>query len=514
MENERGKLGNRLGDFGTEPRDIVWNAIEEKLAKRRKKRPVFWWIAAGLLLTLGVGSWFFWPNESGTTITPSVSSIPQKENTTHSSEIKEANTTKQNDSKEIGTIAKGNVQTPSMLPETKNSIPERQENKATPELTTNPLTDLNSPQKTRKRKAANYGLTLAPTHAIKTSSRKLSSENSAIKSENQPLAIDAPLKKPVEKESSKNDAVAKKDESKNPQVNEEGVVNSTKPQNIEISTDKVEINPLVNNPEESKSIHQIAVQEKKGIDSLKKNQELPEAEKPEILVEKPENKPNEAVSKWHFTVFGGPKAALFRDIAINQNQTENPLVLETSETKIWQRLGFDGGFQASWSFSPQWNFLMNTGFSFVQENLSGIRKRRINDAYDLETNGNTLMVNPVIVNETFALQSKQLALFTGVGLGYSLQPGLELHGQFGLQYRLFQQESFTFGESKTTTSSSFQISPADFYFQFCVEKVWLVSDRRWGIKPMVQFFPQPLFELPVGTTTKPIYSGIQVSYGW
>lgn len=512
MENERGKLGKRLGDFGSEPRDLVWNAIEEKLAKKRKNRPVFWWLAAGLFLTIGIGGWFLWQTEPENMPLPLATTNSPTEKINSSSENKKIKKIDHGQSTDKETLAENNIDNQTFTDKIENATPKNVENWAI-KSSENPSLINPTAAKIRKRKTATQSATLAIIPVSQKPGLYLKNETSENSSEKQHVTNESTEKNPAERENIRKQGGVLNETPQTTTEKEPIVVNSNVAQNKALDEKHAEsIEPL--NAAETKALPPMVELEKKGSDTLVKKPESLATEKPEILTEPSENKNNKIGSNWQFNICAGPKVAVFRDISINQNQNENPLVLETSETPVWQRVGADFGFQAAWQMQPEWNLMMTTGFTFVQENLSGLRKQRVKDSYFLQTNGNILNVNPLIINEKFELQSKQLAWFGGLGLSYSIHPGLAFQGLVASQVRFLHQESFRFGESKTNTTSSFTNSGVDLYFQLMVEKVWMVSGRKWGLKPLVQFYPKPLFNLPVGTTTKPIYTSIQLIFGW
>ncbi|HRH36360.1 MAG TPA: hypothetical protein PKY12_14940, partial [Catalimonadaceae bacterium] len=54
MDNELGGLKDRLKDFNVEPSEGIWTSLEEKLAQKRKRRPIAIWWFAGAAIFLGL----------------------------------------------------------------------------------------------------------------------------------------------------------------------------------------------------------------------------------------------------------------------------------------------------------------------------------------------------------------------------------------------------------------------------------------------------------------------------
>lgn len=517
MDNERGGLNDRLKDFQVNPDEKIWASLEEKLAQKRKRRPVaIWWFAgAAVFLVLLIGTPMLidqfnqQPNQESVDI-----------NTAIDPKISELNTKKQDQIVDIQNTKEDF--------ETINE--EQQEIEKSSELISKKTIDDSKTEKSAEKSNSNPN---RQTQIRNARTQVLAGTLENYKNQKQ----EGRERKKVEKR--KVSEFTSKLAAALPEISGKKHANSDRENQIqsaigsvnadfsnqnatETHTDKQEENSIIESESDkgkttvAQSQQEIVKESEvallQPVDSIKKVKEKVEdvAESSRPVAD---SSRKDKTRKWQKSVWIAPKFALMRNIAINQNQGEKRIALAEENTEWNARLAFDLGFGIDRKMNSWLSLSGFCGLSYLQEQLM-ISKENILNVYDLVAENGTLSINPKKEKLRGKLQSQLLAGFCGIGLGLKPKESTTLRLSAGSQFQISETITKEMAGDKQSNQKSATLSEPIFFIQTSASRQILFGKNRLELEPMIQYFSSPVFNLQPGTSSRPLFIGMQVRLSW
>lgn len=517
MDNERGGLNDRLKDFQVNPDENLWASLEEKLAQKRKRRPVaIWWFAgAAVFLALLVGTPILFDkfNQQSAQETVSLNSVKE----TQKSELEKKNESQIVDNQKINEDLKksGEEKKEIEIPYGSNSDKSLEESKPEkfaekssrkPEgksqiknsqteilaQTSENLKNQNHEREERKefdkRKLSEFTSNLRLVlPEISTKKFPKSDSENPFQSERQRVSKDIPELQAIESNLEKQGEIS----------------------NSESVSEKAKTKVSQSSEEMVKDSEVALVQPVDSIKKVKGNEEVvTETSKPI-----PDSSRKNKTQKWQKSVWLAPKFAMIRTIAINQNPDEKRIVLAEENTEWNSRLAFDLGFGMDRKINTWLSLGGFCGMSYLQEQLM-ISKENILNAYDLVAENGTLSVIPKKEKLSGKLQSQLLAGFFGIGLGLKPSESTTLRLSAGSQFRISETITKEMAGETESNHKSAKLSESIFFIQTSVSQQIPFGKNRLELEPMIQYFSSTVFNLQSGTTTRPFFIGMQLRLCW
>ena len=553
MDNEKGKLENRLQNFGSEPSPEIWGNLEAHLAKKRKPRAPFWWfLAAGLFLPMMAGIWFWNSNETRTVSNHVTIQTDSKE------KIKNQNP--KNNNQKSGEIRKVSPQNPegekvsnTQTTEENNSQSENQnlslsnsetvqnksahafkkgkirDNKTSIALVnpsvnginqeTKPDGEFASEKKSVRKKPKSISIA---TNSTSSSSPILTKTNSNNETEQKEILV---IRKD-DLDGSKNTLVKNDPKISNKNLSnsivEDKISNSIEENQSRIINEKEKIKESTeidanNSPSGNKnSIEKIIIANLDSsnkiistkyalkIDSMATNSAKPDSGKTEKKFRK---------SAWF--VFAGVKASVFRTISINQNTGESRILIDKQASSISSRLGYDAGFRYEHFFNSWLGINGSLGFSVLQDEIHFDNRVKA-DGYELIAKNGELQSVQKTSSSREKIKSTLAASFCSFGLSFRPIKGMpvfRLNG--GLQSNFFTSIlKETSGISAVDLSKKWAFQKPVYSFQISAAQPILLKKGELWIEPFYQYYTGKVFEFRPGNYSMPGQIGLQVSWKW
>jgi hypothetical protein len=556
MDKEKGKLENRLRDFGQEPNPEIWGNLETQLAKKRKPRAPFWWfLAAGLFLPIMAGIWFWNSGDVKPETSPGVGQVEkgepnfQKERSAiadskstenQSGKIVNQQTENQvksqgfeNSSSKLGAGEKENdlenlKQTSNSI-SSKNATPQT-EDKATIAL----LPTEKSQEKVRKSSSEEEGNQVVSTNKKKRKGRAFGISNLSLpptlakgtevkNAENQKLATEEKgqsgnskaLPDPLvsEKSGNENKEISTietskvKNENQIPESDSKNVVDNK-------SVTKPEIKPIVaesNIVSETES-NKMALAVKKS-DSTLVVQNIDSSATNAAVMDTTKKEKKSGKSAWF--VFAGVKASVTRTIAINQTTGESRIILDEQASSFSSRLGYDAGIRYEKFFNSWLGLNGNLGLSILQDEIYFNNAGKA-DGYELIAQNGEIRYLPKISNTREKIHAQLAFGFGSFGLSLrpiSWLPVFRING--GIQSSFFSSISKeTIGISGTLQSEKWKIQKPIYSFQIsAAQPIRLRKGEIW-IEPFYQYYTGNVFEFRPGNYSMPGQLGMHIAWKW
>lgn len=515
MDNELGGLKDRLKDFNVEPSEGIWTSLEEKLAQKRKRRPIaiWWFVGAAIFLGLLIGTPLVVENFKKE-IHPDESTANQNHEIENSqnppknrvSQLEKASPKSNSESQENPESVY------QKLPENPNSTPSENE----PD-------DQNSGNENRnpsKVQGVHSGKVMIATVREKESKSK---NSDGIKRDKSRIKVGEFTSKLVATLPELNKGRNEKPISEKPEQSEIAEAqNLNESQNIS-PTIKSENSALTfKEPKSEKEKTEITQNQapqglpKTGVsDSIiaSKKQDSTAVLEPTALKSPIDSSQKQESLKWKRSFWLAPKFAALRSISINQNPAEKRISLPENNTQWTNRMALDLGFRMERNLNPVLAFIGFGGFSFLQEQVKFNQDLAIT-GYELTAENGTLTVNPKMENQTGLIQSQLFAGFAGVGLGISSSKFTTFRLSAGAQFRISETIKKELGGKSQTNRKSASLNEPVFFIQASASRIVPIGKFQFMLEPMVQFYSSPVFQLQPGTSSRPVYLGMQVHFVW
>lgn len=514
-DNERGKLRVQLGNFGQDPEPHVWSSIEERLAKKRKKRPFYWWLAASVFLVFGTWSllWHFAKKAevpvnqadvvSNQSKRQSAAPKTRKHSGTPSTQPLPEQTGAQSLQSEPGKLNPASSLNPSGSGT--EQLVENQQRMGDAERKS--LKAERLPKFSRSTDLAKIQGNMGEKELKKSTVLTTSSREHATPSKRRKWPIEY-----LSHEKEKQLASAQPSGQVRPTFNGKQSDGRQEIQKDQIFEEKVssEYARRQTTQAESEGVNQT-----KTYSELPKDSSLPKQEDASGLVRKDSSNQARAYkSRFEYEVFGALKIAAFRQLAINQNQPEHYLILNARPTPFSQRLAFDIGQRFRYLFSQRTSFVGLLGLTHMRESLQGRQEFSTITGYDLTVEGEFLKIIPIRQTDLVGWQSQQWAGFLGLGLGYSFSSAWQLEACILGQWRLYERQGLNLGSSMAWKQWGPSMADPNVSLRMSLNRRVNLGNKELVFSPFGQWFQRPQFRFQSESWTQPFYLGLQAGMKW
>ena len=557
MDKEKGKLENRLRDFGQEPNPEIWENLETQLGKKRKPRAPFWWfLAAGLFLPIMAGIWFWNSGDVKPETSPGIGQVEkgqpkfQKEKSTSAdsnfSEIKPGELVNQqtvnqensqgfeNSNSKLATDAKGNdLENPKQtggsnaskkgLKPTENTATIallssekglEKIRKSNSEEASNQVVSSN--KKKRKGSATELSnLSLPPTLAKGTEVKNAENQKLVTEKKSQSGKSNA-LPDPIVSEKSGNEMKEEIstietskliNENQIPESNSKNVVDNKSVTETESEPIAAESN-IISETETNKMALGL-----KNRDSTIVVQKIDSSATNAAIIDSSKKEKESGKSAWF--VFAGVKASITRTIAINQTTGESRILLDEQSTSFSSRLGYEAGIIYEKFLNSWLGINGNLGLSILQDEIYFNNAGKA-DGYELIAKNGEIRYLPKISNTREKIHSQLAFGFGSFGLSVkpiSWLPIIRLNG--GLQSSFFSSVyKETVGLSGSTQSEKWKIQKPIYSFQISASQPIRLRKGEIWIEPFYQYYTGNVFEFRPGNYSMPGQLGMHIAWKW
>ena len=523
MDKERGKLGDKLRNFGAEPPEEIWGNLELKLALRRKRRPFFWWfLAAGLLLPSLGGIWFWNTLETKNQATQNLviesgKNLKTNQSESNSDEQKDVVTQELKSEKQII----GNQNSVNPIKSSTESVRE-EKNDAKNEvvkpsikqtgkqeeliIAAKQMVDENSKKRLPLNKTGKEVLEVFNEGSMAQGNSKSLKSSSKLKSENGGLVFENKIN-----ETHPTKGIQNENQPEKKPLETNSIINSDSKQ-----VKAKDNNPIGDNLAQSGQDVENKSQNAVPKIELAKTDSTRQMVKSDTIIAgiKSDSSQRKSNEKPSWFVFAGVKASVGRSISINQGIDAERVSLDPQSTSIFNRLAFDAGLRFEKFMNSWFGINASFGLSYLQDELQFLLPEKVTD-YEVVANLNELQVKPIRVNATEKVESSLAAGF--LGLGISLRPSQILpvfRMQVAAQSGFWSRNVINSGKPGSEIKEAFKLNEPIYFFQISAGKSIPISKGELWIEPVFQYYPGTVFKFRPGSYSSPGQLGLQLAWKW
>jgi len=558
MESERGSLQNKLQEYGKEPRPEILTDLQQKLAGRKRRRPIIWyWFAAAFVV--GIISIPFLVNQPLSD--QKLAGNSDKEKSVNSTKVQSKTTensiSNSSPSKQEELLPSGQNQ-PKKTNKTNNSNQDKVQDKSSNEIVKN--SEGMFPQKAghKNQSLVTPGITSDEEQINETENENPKRIHSGYKVNRKRLPIGAVAisKKSKSIKGNTGDVVKDFDQrnlQKYSSIVEVGKTTSSdkipenegseskqamknQEMNSNVAVDAGRLNQpkdQTNTPDHDKNSKQTHKAdfaspgiEQTGNQSLK--QSIPAKDSLNKILTNgsvialksdslfPKIAQPETIRKLYFTTLLSSRYSAIRYYAINQQKAEFRNELTNENAKFPSRMSFDLVCRGDLPISKMLGFYVQASAGFSKEDLYLNARSAVKNQFTKQISGNTLVINPVnqVLKERISASLGYVSTASGIRIALSKTlPVLRIGG--GMQWGFWSERIQTLGKEELYKGRMTGASTGIWFLHASAGKeIMIRNSGTFVVEPVLQYFSRPTMQMKSGTSISTLQAGIQLGWKW